>query len=95
MRVIESLTSAPRDPSPPVGFWDKMRLVFHWSLRASFKGDVRYHMKGLRDPYDIVDMGAGFVLSWRGNTKLLVARKNEADELIQVISDSMFIAIPK
>uniref|UniRef100_A0A0W0FJY9 Uncharacterized protein n=1 Tax=Moniliophthora roreri TaxID=221103 RepID=A0A0W0FJY9_MONRR len=94
MRVIESLTSAPRDPSPPVGFWDKMRLVFHWSLRASFRGDVRYHMKGLRDPYDIVDMGAGFVLSWRGNTKLLVGRKNEARELIQVISDSMFIAIP-
>ncbi|KAG6896107.1 hypothetical protein C0992_010276 [Termitomyces sp. T32_za158] len=39
--------------------------------------------------------GAGFVLTWLGNTKLLIARKNEDKELMQVISDSMFIAIPK
>ncbi|KAL0070669.1 Protein SABRE [Marasmius tenuissimus] len=95
MRVIETLTSAPKDPSQPVGFWDKMRLVFHWSLRASFKGEVRYHMKGLRDPYEITDKGAGFVLSWRGNTKLLVGRDNESKELIQVISDSLHIGIPE
>ncbi|KAL0572042.1 Protein SABRE [Marasmius crinis-equi] len=95
MRIVESLTSAPKDPSRPIGFWDKMRLVFHWSLRASFEGEVRYHMKGLRDPYEITDKGAGFVLSWRGNTKLLVGRENESKELIQVISDELYIAIPR
>lgn len=88
-----------------------MRLLFHWSLVASFKGEVRFHMKGqsqerssstpcsflvgLRDPYNLADDGAGFVLAWQGNTKLLVGRKNEDKELIQVISDSMLIAIPK
>ncbi|KAF8076499.1 golgi-body localization protein domain-containing protein [Lyophyllum atratum] len=79
MRVIETLSPPPRDPSPPVGFWDKMRLMFHWSLVATFRGEVRFHMKGSRDPHKLSDEGAGF---------------NEDKELIQVISDSMLIAIP-
>ncbi|KAG6831126.1 hypothetical protein H0H92_012551 [Tricholoma furcatifolium] len=94
MRVIDTLTHPPLDPSPVIGFWDKMRLVFHWNLTASFKGDVRFHLKGSRDPHKLNHDGAGLVLSWSGNTKLLVAQKNEHRELIQVISDSMFIAIP-
>lgn len=56
---------------------------------------VRRHVAGTRDPYQVSDVGAGFVLSWKGNTKLLVGRKNEDGELIQAISDSMCIAIPK
>lgn len=94
MRVIETLSSSPRDSSPVVGFWDKIRLVFHWSLEASFKGEVRFHMKGTRDPHQVSGLGAGFVLSWQGNTMLLIGRQNENRELIQVVSDSMSIAIP-
>ncbi|KAJ3853573.1 golgi-body localization protein domain-containing protein [Lentinula lateritia] len=94
MRIVDTLSSSPRDPSPPLGFWDKLRLVFHWSVRTSFRGDIRLHMKGLRDPYEIIDVGAGFLYSWQGHTKLLIGRKNDDGELIQVISDSMVIAIP-
>ncbi|KAF9055459.1 hypothetical protein BDZ89DRAFT_1056032 [Hymenopellis radicata] len=94
MRVLDTLTSAPRDSSPGLGFWDKIRLVFHWSIRASFKGEVRLHMKGLRDPRDVAGTGAGFVLSWQGHTKLLLGRPNDDREAVQVISDIMMIAVP-
>ncbi|KAJ6628726.1 golgi-body localization protein domain-containing protein [Mycena sp. CBHHK59/15] len=94
MRVVETLSSPPRDASPGMGFWDKMRLIFHWSIRANFAGEVRYQMKGSRDPYKVSGSGAGFVLAWQGNPKLLIARENTDKELIQVISDSMLIAIP-
>ncbi|KAI5893473.1 uncharacterized protein SCHCODRAFT_02747457 [Schizophyllum commune H4-8] len=94
MRVLDSVTSSPRDSSPAVGFWDKIRLVCHWKVRAAFKYDVRYVMKGSRDPASLHGDGAGFVLVWQGNPKILVGLPNPDNEVIQVVSNSMFMAIP-
>lgn len=94
MRVLDSITSSPRDTSPPVGFWDKIRLVCHWKIRAVFKYDVRYLMKGTRDPSNLHGDGAGFCLVWQGNPKILVGLPNNDREVVQVVSNSMFMAIP-
>ncbi|KAJ6515787.1 golgi-body localization protein domain-containing protein [Mycena sanguinolenta] len=94
MRVVETLSSSPRDSSPGMGFWDKMRLIFHWTARADFAGEVRVQMKGLRDPYNVSGAGAGFVFAWQGKPRLLIGHENDDKELIQVTSDSMVIAIP-
>ncbi|KAG1752693.1 golgi-body localization protein domain-containing protein [Suillus paluster] len=95
VRVLESLTSETHDPSPTVGFWDKLRLVFHWTVKVSFTNEVRLYMKGTRDPYTLHDEGAGFALCWKGNPKLLIGFPNDVNELIQVSSDTMSIIIPK
>ncbi|KAI0719613.1 golgi-body localization protein domain-containing protein [Cerioporus squamosus] len=94
MRVIDTLSHAPRDSSPAIGFWDKLRLVFHWRLKVLFRDEVHLHMKGSRDPYEIRGHGAGFALCWKGNPQLLIGQPNEANELIQVVSDSMLVIIP-
>lgn len=94
MRVIDGLTSAPRDHSPAVGFWDKIRLTMHWQLQVKFDGEVHLHMKGSRDPYEISDKGAGFALCWQGNTRLDIAMPNTDHELVQVTSDTMLVVIP-
>ncbi|KAF8812536.1 hypothetical protein BYT27DRAFT_7182979 [Phlegmacium glaucopus] len=94
MRVVETLSSSPRDSSPAMGFWDKMRLIFHWTVKISFVGDVRLYIKGTRDPYNTLDSGAGFVLCWQGSPEIRVGNENPQKELIQVISEGMLIAVP-
>lgn len=46
MKVIESLSHPPRDPSERVGFWDKFRLTLHWKITVNFKSIVHLHLKG-------------------------------------------------
>uniref|UniRef100_A0A8H7Y1A7 Uncharacterized protein n=1 Tax=Psilocybe cubensis TaxID=181762 RepID=A0A8H7Y1A7_PSICU len=94
MRIVDTLSSAPRDSSPAIGFWDKMRLVFHWTAKVTFRGDVRLYIKGSRDPYSVFDTGAGFVLCWQGLPEIRIGYENPQQELIQVTSDKMLIAIP-
>jgi hypothetical protein len=50
---------------------------------------------GSRDPYNLHGSGAGFSLSWRGNPELLVGVKNSDREIIQIVSESMILAIPE
>lgn len=95
MRVLDSLSTAPRDSSPGLGFWDKIRLVFHWTATVSFTGEVRLHVKGSRDPYCVQGHGAGFVLSCRGYPRMSVHMPNPDKELLQVTSETMVIAIPR
>jgi hypothetical protein len=62
VRVLESLTPEARDSSPNIGFWDKvrrskfsyprlteyfqLRLIFHWTIKVSFREEVRLYIKG-------------------------------------------------
>ncbi|KAI0702885.1 golgi-body localization protein domain-containing protein [Cytidiella melzeri] len=94
MRIVDTLSHAPRDSSPPVGFWDKLRLVFHWRFRVLFDHDVHLHMKGSSDPHSLGGTGSGFALCWQGNPQLLINQKNDQNELVQMLSDSMSIIIP-
>ncbi|KAH9943489.1 golgi-body localization protein domain-containing protein [Epithele typhae] len=94
MRVLDTLSHAPRDSSPAVGFWDKLRLILHWRVRVLFRDQVHLHMKGSRNPYDIRGHGSGFALCWRGNPQLLVNEPNEAGELVQVMSDTILLIVP-
>ncbi|WVQ96789.1 hypothetical protein IAU59_003896 [Kwoniella sp. CBS 9459] len=93
-RVMETLSHPPRDPSPKVGFWDKLRLICHIKPTVQFAGPCHLHMKGSRDPYDVIGLGAGFALAWRGNTKLLINQPNPDHEAIQIVADQLLVAIP-
>jgi hypothetical protein len=109
MKVVESLSHPPRDPSPRVGFWDKFKLILHWKVTVNFESNAHLHLKGSSrvpptarkltlgtyDPYYIVGNGAGFALSWKGGTKLEVNQPNDQHETIQISAQELLIAIPE
>ncbi|KAG0143385.1 hypothetical protein CROQUDRAFT_109221 [Cronartium quercuum f. sp. fusiforme G11] len=97
VRVLESLSKPPADPSDRLGFWDKVRLVLHWIVEINFIGsktDVVLHLKGSRDPYELLGSGAGFAKVWRGNVKFLLGHDNSDQEFFQIKSDQYILGIP-
>ncbi|KAH7887657.1 golgi-body localization protein domain-containing protein [Phlebopus sp. FC_14] len=95
VKVLEGLSPESRDPSPQIGFWDKLRLNFHWRIQISFKQEVRLYMKGTRNPYVLENEGAGFALCWQGVPAVKIGFPNDNRELVQVTSDTMSIIIPR
>ncbi|EKM59200.1 uncharacterized protein PHACADRAFT_169675 [Phanerochaete carnosa HHB-10118-sp] len=94
MRVVDTLSHAPRDSSPAIGFWDKLRLVFHWRFRVTFENEVHLHMKGSNDPHALRGPGSGFALCWEGSPTLRINHPNPQHELIQLTSESLMIIVP-
>ncbi|KAI5124944.1 hypothetical protein M0805_007371 [Coniferiporia weirii] len=95
MRIIDTLSTPPPDPSPTVGFWDKVRLILHCRAEVTFVKEVHLNLKGSRDPYATDGNGAGFAFCWDGNTKMSIGHQNPENEFLQVISDTMLIVIPE
>ncbi|KAG8995921.1 hypothetical protein FRB90_012874, partial [Tulasnella sp. 427] len=94
MRVFDTFSATPRDKSPPLGFWDKLRLILHWKVQVRIEGETRLHIKGSRDPYYINGAGAGFVLCFMGDTDITVGYSSADKELIQISSNKLYLAIP-
>ncbi|MCO5566327.1 hypothetical protein L7F22_020004 [Adiantum nelumboides] len=89
IHVIEGITSPPHDPSPRIGFWDKLSLIFHGRVhfRLCGNGELHLYLKGSRDPYHILEHGAGWVKCWRGNVEMKLNFDNEDGEVFQIISN--------
>ncbi|PWZ01312.1 hypothetical protein BCV70DRAFT_158220, partial [Testicularia cyperi] len=96
MRVIDGLTPPPHDPSPKLGFWDKLPLILHGRVNFKFQdeGGLNIHMKGGRDPYLIEGQAAGWVKSWKGNVELRIGYDNPENEVFQILSHEYVLAIP-
>ena len=96
MRVLDSITKPPPDPSDRVGFWDKLRLILHWRVQINFVGEGPLHfiLKGSRDPYNLEGDGAGFALCWRDQVRWQIGMPNEAREFFQIRSQDFVLGVP-
>lgn len=96
MRVLDSLTAPSVDPSPRVGFWDKVRMVIHTQTKISFTGggDLAIVVKGTRDPYQLQGHGAGLAKVWRNNVVWLLGYKNPQNEFMQFLSRDYAFGVP-
>lgn len=95
MQVFDLLSKPPIDPSEKLGFWDKIRSVFHARLTLRWpKSKVHFQLKGSQNPYELVEKGAGFVMCWKKNVVLRANGTTDPKELITVTSDEFVLAVP-
>ncbi|CCH60065.1 hypothetical protein TBLA_0C02560 [Henningerozyma blattae CBS 6284] len=96
MLWFDFLTKPQLDPSPKLGFWDKIRNLVHgrWILEFSETSEFNIHIKGSRDPYKVADDGAGLSFRWSGGTRILVHGTNDPTEFLKIESNSFNLAIP-
>ncbi|KAK9469996.1 mitochondrial protein from FMP27-domain-containing protein, partial [Dipodascopsis tothii] len=95
MQVFDSFTKPPVDPSEKVGFWDKIRLIFHSRMRLAWtEGDLHLLLKGSRDPYQINGAGSGFVMCWRNNVVWQINPTADPNQFMRVDSGEYILAIP-
>ncbi|KAK9462819.1 golgi-body localization protein domain-containing protein [Lipomyces oligophaga] len=95
MMIFDTFTKPPVDPSPKVGFWDKLRLIFHSKIRFHWcDGAVHLLLKGSRDPYEVTGAGSGFAMCWENNVVFDVNPSDDQREFMRVDSNDFLLAIP-
>ncbi|RCK57841.1 Protein FMP27, mitochondrial [Candida viswanathii] len=85
MLNFDKFSKPPVDPSPKLGFWDKMKYTKR-SLEVGFKGS--------RDPYDLFCTGGGFVLSFRNHVVWEINKKDDSKSFFDVNADKVSWYIP-
>lgn len=95
MQVFDTFSKPPIDPSDKVGFWDKIRLVFHARFKFNWKeSDIHLLFKGSRNPYSLLGESAGFVMVWRNNVVLSVNENDDPKKTFSITSDDYLLAVP-
>lgn len=85
MQCLDNFSKPPIDPSPKIGFWDKMRYIFHARVKVSWKekGKFEVCLKGGRSPHKIGQDAAGFIIGFSDD---VVLNCNESDDPLNFLS---------
>lgn len=92
---FSSFTKPPIDRSPGLGFWDKIRLVFHARLNFSLpKSPLFLMLKGGKNPHHLLRTSAGFAFVWRNNVNVAINQNDLAKDLFVVDSEKFETVVP-
>ncbi|ANB13200.1 hypothetical protein AWJ20_1482 [Sugiyamaella lignohabitans] len=95
MMGFDSFSKPPIDQSPKLGFWDKIRAVFHSRIKLKWNGgDVYLLLKGSRSPYDLLKGGAGFVFAWRNQVSFSVNGDDDPKKFMVTDSQEFVWGVP-
>lgn len=96
MQCIENISKPPLDPSKKTGFWDKVRYLFHGSLKISWKNSGRFeiNLKGSKSPYILGGNSAGYSLGFDNNVELRCNEDEDPRKFLSCSSDKLYFFMP-
>ncbi|SCU89518.1 LAFA_0E18734g1_1 [Lachancea sp. 'fantastica'] len=95
MQCFDNFSKPPIDPSPKLGFWDKIREIFHARISVKWKnGQLNVALKGAKSPYMVGGEAAGFIVGLKGGIKVGCNVTDDAKKFLTLGSDEVFFAIP-
>lgn len=96
MLNMDQFSKPPVDPSAKLGFWDKLRFVFHGKFEVSSDtgSGLEIAFKGSRDPYNLFGDGCGFVLAFNDNLDWKINKDDDPRHFFEVHAKKVSWYIP-
>ncbi|QLL33732.1 hypothetical protein HG536_0F00570 [Torulaspora globosa] len=96
MQCLDNFSKPPIDPSPKLGFWDKLRYIFHARVKVSWKKKGKFDvcLKGGKSPYKIGPDAAGFILGFAENVMLDCNEKDDPLDFLSCKADTVHFSTP-
>lgn len=96
MECFDNFSKPPVDPSPKLGFWDKIRNIFHARVSIKWNNDGQFHvvLKGSKNPYMIGGESAGFTVGLKGDITLGCNITGDPTKFLSFSSQQIFFGIP-
>ncbi|EGW30387.1 uncharacterized protein SPAPADRAFT_143218 [Spathaspora passalidarum NRRL Y-27907] len=94
MLNFDQFSSPILDPSKKLGFWDKIKLIFHGRFKIKTRKSLEIGFKGSRDPYQLFSTASGFVLSFRKNVVWTINEKDDPTSFFDIHAENIAWYIP-
>ncbi|CDO92494.1 unnamed protein product [Kluyveromyces dobzhanskii CBS 2104] len=95
MKCFDNFSKPPIDPSPAVGFWDKIRNMFHARILITIPNSCfEVALKGDKNPYKIGGMSAGYALIFKDNVEIFCNKDDNPQKFLMVTASELSFSIP-
>lgn len=94
MDMFDVLSKPPLDRSGPLGWWDKVPLLFHGHFNAHMSSGLHLFIKSGQSPYDYFGRDVGFLFKWADYTRIELNGNGPSTNMLEVESDSFEICVP-
>lgn len=96
MQCFDNFSKPPTDPSRKMGFWDKLRYMFHARIKISWKNNGRFEvgLKSARSPYMIGGKSAGFIIGFGENVILTCNETEDPKKFLSCTAGEIYFSIP-
>lgn len=96
MQCIDNISKPPLDPSKKIGFWDKVRYLFHGKVEITWPNGGKFDisLKASKSPYKLSGDSAGYSLGFHKNVILTINENDDPKKLISCKSEQLFFYMP-